>query len=483
MPKKKRKGTNSNLKAPKSTIKIFQEKEYQVFYNNLLRLFLSKEEAKKIVFNCIENNLECDLTQYKDTLEERLTPLKEKDIQLRGKHNIFYKFAVRVGFVSKNTVEEIKFISSKETKFKETGYNVFLEGSHIPVWIEEKYLFNTIEDATEFINKREDFLYNHDWISEIISDCESVNQLLKIEDIFKEIFKRSNGILNEDDDFDEILDIVECNWEGKTVTIKDGSEVYLDRWKSCILHSYDDLYNDFTYKIADDWYICGNCLELLKSDPNNITDNHLFPKNWTDRGIYCWLEKNCWELVHPEEAHRMISYAMREYNDYDYDEDFMDFMDEDDDDYMYGDLDSYWTEEDEAEYETNLMRNKIASNPKCNEMMAILRGLEYTKKEAREKAIDLALEDKFYNKEELINIQQEEVKYYKEFTDKLSKELGKKLNYAVGKKDIIEIDYVMGKERKLIKFKVKNSALKTCIKPSKIFGTLEEAQKYFNTKK
>ena len=123
-----------------------------------------------------------------------------------------------------------------------------------------------------------------------LSSFDNVNQLPTIDDIFT----------SSDSDF----------WYGDIdFVLKDGTRCTLSYGDyNCIQHSFSDQKNNseglYIYKVSDDLFICASCLTLLQSKPDilkqydcfineymNETESLLFPKNWTDEGIYAWCSK------------------------------------------------------------------------------------------------------------------------------------------------------------------------------------------------
>ncbi|NLJ65732.1 MAG: hypothetical protein GX340_00300 [Clostridiales bacterium] len=129
-----------------------------------------------------------------------------------------------------------------------------------------------------------------------LGNCDNINQLPTIEDIFGHLDKhfKTNGM-------EVFYDNV---YEGIDFVIKDGTKCCLSNYGTCILHPYQSHVDDegsFVYEINDsDLYVCASCKTLLQSrtDILEAYDDYfmgdysiLFPKKWTDEGIHAWCRK------------------------------------------------------------------------------------------------------------------------------------------------------------------------------------------------
>ena len=130
--------------------------------------------------------------------------------------------------------------------------------------------------------------------AKIIADAKNITQLPKISDLLEELRKLE---LLDECNFDTEKKALENSWlEGNTITIGDGTKVKLTFGKRCVLHRFNTPHIKYSYQIAENEYLCGNCLEKGAEHKDMISlhpliqDELLFPMDWTRSGIDLWLE-------------------------------------------------------------------------------------------------------------------------------------------------------------------------------------------------
>jgi len=128
----------------------------------------------------------------------------------------------------------------------------------------------------------------------IIADSKNISELPKLPDLLEELRKLD---LIDECIFDQEKKALENSWiEGITITIADGTKVALTFGKRCVLHRFNTPHIKYSYKIGENEYLCGNCLEkgtehldMMSLHPI-VQEELLFPLDWTRSGIDLWLE-------------------------------------------------------------------------------------------------------------------------------------------------------------------------------------------------
>lgn len=146
------------------------------------------------------------------------------------------------------------------------------------------------------LSDAEFFTHNtYPWkFAKIIADSENISELPKIAEILEEL--RELELLGECS-FDAEKKALENSWvEGVKIIIRDGTKVKLTFGKRCVLHRFNTPHIKYSYEVADNEYLCGNCL-VKGEEHKDIVNLHtlideelIFPTDWTRSGIDLWLE-------------------------------------------------------------------------------------------------------------------------------------------------------------------------------------------------
>lgn len=152
----------------------------------------------------------------------------------------------------------------------------------------------------------------------IISQSKNINNLPTMSQLYEAIMIHTNGM---GCDYDYEIEMMFDNWDECKITLLDGTEVELSGFGNCILHKYGEIESEYSYKIAENLYICADCLTVLtehKELCNEYLGFHyeslLFPKRWDGNRVISWLEKS--KKRQTEYYQRRIIYETYEY-DYD----------------------------------------------------------------------------------------------------------------------------------------------------------------------
>lgn len=199
----------------------------------------------------------------------------------------------------------------------------------------------------------------------IISEIENINQLLSLEEIYKELELRV-GEENYDYEADKLVE----EWHETKITLKDGTVLELIDDRRCILHNFKYYEGMMAYKVkGENLYVCADCLtickeydELVEKYYDYCYDKLLIPKSWDENGIINWLRNQ--NKREEEYLERKISY-----NYYSNDENKYDDWEEEFDsyeDFLKSENDYY--EQVKTENKKKELRNKTWKTEECQQL-------------------------------------------------------------------------------------------------------------------